>query len=396
MALTPIEMFELAMSKVGPDPTLAQVKEIAEVEKILTETIRLKNSSDNVAKERRNDLIKAWGQGLVPIVSILGAFFAFWIGSQQLNVSIQQNEDKQWRDFLSSVSASYNKSNDSLSIDPTVPAQIKSFLHSDIYKAAAIDLAKRMAGHIANYSAFNDLLDVAFPQDKGETIDDIIDLDKSIHQSQLNIVSSCVNKSKSYVLPITLTSGICDYSQIPDGDVNRYARTPDELSEILHLRAQYLSINQELGSISLRIANFLRKNSVISKLSLNEHKNLFSGVYFIGVDLSGLSFISVDLSNTFFEFVNLSNSTLDTSTGRVGEISNSNWWDAAKIDYSTLIYLMSNFYPGYVPEYLIGSSAIKKEDYLNKIYVLCHLAGHDCYGEELKFNEKNILTQSKS
>ena len=191
------ELGKIATAKVGQNSTLEEIEKAVGINKAIAETTKATVESKNTRANIDLEWFKALPALAVPIVSLLTLFGTIWIQGLQLQASRQQDEDKQWRAFLHDVKQSVKGSPNQIISDPTFAPQLKSFLSSSVYKSQAVDLAKRMIGSLANKAAFDDILDIAFPDKDAASTADIADIDRSISRnlSSQSIVSFFKSKS---------------------------------------------------------------------------------------------------------------------------------------------------------------------------------------------------------
>jgi uncharacterized protein YjbI with pentapeptide repeats len=267
---------------------------------------------------------------------------------------------------------------------------LKSFLNSGAYNSQAVDLAKRMIGSLANKSAFDDLLTMAFPELDAVNITDIVDISKNIARNLVTQASLCGSLAPEVQFDKASRLRFCDFSTISDADLAKYLSTLDQkkVVDIYRTRQELIALTNEQIEISRILAPQLRRKSGVGLPVVD-----LSGCRLEYIDLSGVDFRNINISNVYFDQVKLSGAIFVPLRG-TPMVTGTNWWDAKEIEPSLLKFLIDGAFPGVIQqEGTVGDKELTRDFYVSRVVALCGAAKISCDPSKLQFNRENVIVR---
>jgi len=390
-------ILQSVLNRVTPTSPLDEIEKAVGIAKTAAEVSKTEIDTRNANAVTRQESLKAWSSILVPVVSLLALVFTIGVQaiqlessrqqqSQQLDATRQQNEDTQWRSFLDSIREETKDTPNRIISDVTFAPRLKTFLHSKLYGAQAVDVAKRMVGSIVDEGGFSDLIGVAYGDLNSVPLSDLIDISKSLNRLQQDAGNQCGILSKGLQLPATAGGNFCNGNLSDDEAKSLVDGLADKQNgtALLSRKQTTNTIASEQSLVSYMIAIIVRSAKSNDKISLN-------GAVIALVDLSKVDFGNFDLTNTILDRVDLYGSKLTPRQFAGFAPWGSNWWDAGEINQDLLQNLLSNYFPGYFSGEMIRSHGnFDRKYYTQRINELCKPKLAACAESELNFNSANF------
>jgi hypothetical protein len=396
------EIVQSALGSVTPSSTLDDLEKVASIVKTSAEANKSEIDALNAKSQLRQENLKAWSAILVPLFSLLALMFTVGIQAlqleasrqqqfQQLEASRQQDVDTQWRAFLDTVKNDTKESPTRIISDVTFPSRLKSFIHSKVYSADVVEVARKLLGNVVDQNGFGELLRIIYPVEEKIPLSDLVDISRELRITSDNSYANCAELSQGIQLPAIQRGNVCNFIYPGDQTDALITNLSDKqkAAKLTILRQNISVLTNEEVKISNLIANRARKMDNASNVDL-------SSGFILQTDFSGIDLTGSDISDSTFDRVDLFESKLKPSKYNNVQMFGSNWWEANEIDQNLLQTLVTYAWPGnFQGEIVVGHVQLTREYYVRRVNELCKPKLAVCGESELKFNKDNLTQVMK-
>jgi hypothetical protein len=320
----------------------------------------------------------------LPIVSLLTLLGTVIVQAvqlrQQFDASRSQSEDTEWRELLSSLRGPPKN----YAADITVSSRLQAFMNSDRYREQARRLAVRVMGNLTNASAFSELLSATTQIEGEDELKILLGIAKALADTKVSIEFDCYNEAISIGVAADAPYGACTTTMSAPTAVEIARKTGDP-KETLARRQSLLAVGTQITAVSARIGPILRARYPVGPDRSGSKTVDLTNLTLDQTDLSGVDFSPFDLSRSFIWFSKLDGALLHPRV--VGDLLDSEWWNAASIEQNFLKWLIENRFPYFDPV-VVGypSGAVTREFYEARVQALCTSRMAAC-NPPLRFSE---------
>lgn len=361
----------------------------ANLAKTIAEAQKASIDSQNQLRQLKMERLKSWSLLLVPIVSMLTLLTTVIIQAvqirQQYADNIHKAEDGEWSELVSSLRGSAKN----YASDITVSSRLRIFLTSDRHREQARDLGVRILGNLTNIGTFKELLNVTLAENTADNFLRAIQVARSLAASKTAIEGQCVDDALKANFRPDLPYGMCTFALDPNA-FREFAKATEDYKAAFETRIALFGVMEELILVSERISTEL-KNLTTDASNID-----MSNVFIQAADLSNIDFSRVDFKNSNIAMSKLNGAVLTFKRGFPPELSDSEWWNAAKVDGELLRFLIENRFPYYLGEHqLFPSGKVEEHVYKKQVEGLCAIAKITC--PAVKFGpQRNSANDSTS
>jgi hypothetical protein len=196
------QLRQAAIGRAATSGTLEDMDKAASISKAIAEAEQALDALASARRQARLQWTSAIATFLIPVVSLLALFGTIFFqmqqlretrqeNSAQLDATRQENEDKEWRDLL----ASMRGPSETFDSDVTIAPRLSSFFASPRYGGEAKDISIHLMGRLTNASGFKDLYHVVFADLSANSFHELLDVDRSLNETRINIETECGNLS---------------------------------------------------------------------------------------------------------------------------------------------------------------------------------------------------------
>src|SRR6266567_2395977 len=271
----------------GPDQSpekismgLNLLKNVEEIKKCRADTAQLRGELSKNRFVQYMNILAPYATVLVLVGTLC---FQFWQQNKMEKDRNQDRDDARWADALKSVS----EGKDAM----TAIIQLKTFTKSPWHKQDAFHLVLSLFGRSKNLEDFRPLFETQFTPVSGDNLDEILDVDRTLHVQWI--------------------------------DLNRNGENPEMQYQII----------RKLSYICTQIAPVLQQRSPDKSFDLH-----FVAVF--DCDLSWVDLTNANLKGFVSGRVRLSNASLSgIESFKSGYWNDTVWWEARDISPGLLAYL---------------------------------------------------------
>jgi hypothetical protein len=395
---------QTALDRAAASGTLEDMDKAASISKSIAEAEQALDSLASARRQARQQWISAIATVLIPVVSLLALFVAFYFHLQQLRETRQQNnaqldatrrenEDREWRDLLSSMRGP----TETFDSDVTIAPRLSSFFASPRYGGQAKDISIHLMGRLTNATGFKDLYRVVFADLNADSFNKLLDVDRSLGETRNNIETECSNLSHQYKLPDVENYGICTLNTSVN-ELNKTLGAPLP-QRAIQLRQALSAVYANMYLVSGPIVSYLQRNNAVPPLpeqSLSPDLPIpagesatfpdLTGVSIFNTTLASVDFRNISIDGTEFSHIDFTGADLRAKHYAGVEFITSNWWDAHAIDQNLLDFLIENEFPADIQVASFPPlPPPTPQHYAERITALCHPARPTCAPANLHY-----------
>jgi uncharacterized protein YjbI with pentapeptide repeats len=353
---------------VGSANSLAEYKTAAEALKALADYERITAENANQKHALRSEWIRTAATSIVPFLTLLTLAVTIYFQWSQATLTARANEDAQWRAVAESMSKAPGPTTDIVITTALMP-----FYDSPRYSDQAYEMVFLLVRRISDRNAFETVFRTAFGSAGWSNIHHVVRIGRVLNENfkdvddLFNLLGGADNLEKLSAKPRSrLKTG-------RDVDIFRAA----------HARGEVLFAQQFLAN---QVGDLLRNNAPATAARYFD----FSGFTFFESDLSNADLSGLDLSGADFQRVQVNGAILAPAKFNAINMVGTAWWDAKTISPEFLAHLLSKRAPDFEGEYhfLTGQDGprVSREDYLEKVLVLCGEARISCDFERARLS----------